>query len=399
MRQFLLASVLLGAGLALAGELAPAPETPKPADPPAAPSPLDAKEPAPAEKETPEHAFYREKTCLECHLLAQKETNPKGSPLWFSGTKYRAEFLEKWLQTVEPIRTLQYGTLRPPVPEKGDKEHPKLNEAEAKRMVAFLLALKDPQPPPAVAAKEPPAAEVQTTLTQERCSCVACHQIWTNQDGWVGGFSGPVLAGVGKRVTPEWIKAFFQDPRRFEPLGRMPNLSHRYRADPEMKPQKASDLDDIVRTVAAFPAGDETVPGKMPRGAIDPTANEIPADGSPVQQRFWRFCAQCHGVDAQGTGPNGGAEGSIGKVIKKSLVLSARDRNTMRDIIRDGARQFSGNPVMPSWGNSFKPAEIEELADLVFGFRKTPPARATLPPPPSGSGGPDRGGWPAGPKS
>lgn len=313
----------------------------------------------------PGEGVFRAKGCGDCHSLEAGSPNPKGPPLWFAGSKFRPEWLGRWLAMPDRVRPLEYGGLQ--VPAAGAPPHRALPPEEAKAVAGFLAGRTGPGGAAAAGpvGAGPPSPERQSALFSARSECRACHRAWDEEIGWVGGFSGPVLAGAGERLQPAWVLSFLRDPRRYEPDGRMPNLSHLYR--------EGADLQNLAAAVAALPGG--PAPGRIPEG-IEGTG--LPADASPPRSTFLRYCAQCHGPDGRGTGPNGNeALASLGRVVKKDLSVSQRPRDTVVEIIRDGGRAVSGNPVMPSWSGTLSAGEIDDLAGFVISLR----AGAPRPPP------------------
>ncbi|MBM3566503.1 MAG: cytochrome c [Alphaproteobacteria bacterium] len=92
----------------------------------------------------------------------------------------------------------------------------------------------------------------------------------------------------------------------------------------------------------------------------------LPAAGTAraedVETLFKFYCAQCHGLDGKGGGPN----------VSKDFPVTPRDFTIaaemnkltdadVRNVIADGGPAASKSPLMPPWGKTLSEAEIGEL--------------------------------------
>lgn len=167
--------------------------------------------------------IFVSKNCGSCHQIqgpaAEKtfddQLKKKGPELWYSGSKFKKEWLEEWLEKPTTIRLLKYNS----VTDKNTDKHPALSKKEADEVAEYLMTLT---------AKEVAkgAAEAKTTpqgknLFIKRYSCVGCHSIKSGAQK-VGGVSGPDLSEAGKRLTADWVYAYLKEPKVFKPVKRMP---------------------------------------------------------------------------------------------------------------------------------------------------------------------------------
>ena len=94
------------------------------------------------------------------------------------------------------------------------------------------------------------------------------------------------------------------------------------------------------------------------------------ADGEQV---FLFYCAQCHGLDGKGDGPN----------VTKYLPVSPRDFTSaeemnkltddhLRHVIRDGGPAISKSAMMPGWADSLADDEVEALVTHIRGLCACP---------------------------
>jgi len=87
-----------------------------------------------------------------------------------------------------------------------------------------------------------------------------------------------------------------------------------------------------------------------------------PASAADIEQVYKFYCAQCHGLEGKGDGPN----------VTKDFPVSPRnftnaaemDKLTdadIKNVIRDGGPAVSKSPMMPPWSKTLTDAEIDGL--------------------------------------
>ena len=142
----------------------------------------------------------------------------KGPELWYSGSKFKAGFLENWLTSPQPIRPLAYNSIT----EKNRGEHPGLSPKDASDVAAYLMSLKSPEVKPlGIPAAENPRGRI---IFLKKQSCYGCHSMRV-RGKMAGGLSGPTFAGASERLNPDWVYAYLKDPKAFKPVKMMPVYS------------------------------------------------------------------------------------------------------------------------------------------------------------------------------
>ena len=171
--------------------------------------------------------LFEAKNCGSCHLISgpvdglpiAERSKIKGPALWFAGSKFQPEWLTGWLEKPQAIRRVKYRTLTP-----ASNEHVAVSAADAQEIGAYLMTLTDPAlKSGTVAAKKLSRRKMfkGEKLFTKKQVCFGCH-LFSSRQGEIGGFSGPSLVGASKRLQTDWTYAFFKDPSRYYPNGRMP---------------------------------------------------------------------------------------------------------------------------------------------------------------------------------
>lgn len=172
-------------------------------------------------------AIFKGKDCGSCHSISppkfgsiEEKMKEKGPNLSYAGSKYKVEWLKKWLARPENIRHTGYGTLSL----KPDK-HVALSEKEADEAAKYLSTLKDAKAVSGAVSSEElkGGAKVRAkTLFEKKKACYACHTAKTPAGKIIGGRSGPDLSMAGERLNGDWVYSYLKDPNHFEPKGRSP---------------------------------------------------------------------------------------------------------------------------------------------------------------------------------
>src|SRR3990167_2487220 len=89
--------------------------------------------------------IYEAKNCSSCHLTKgpnsdktfEDKLKRKGPDLWFAGSKFKKDWLVKWLQDPKPIRQMAYNS----VEKKNPGDHPQLPAKEAGDVTDYLMTL------------------------------------------------------------------------------------------------------------------------------------------------------------------------------------------------------------------------------------------------------------------
>lgn len=171
--------------------------------------------------------LFEANDCAACHLMAgpvdpipvTERPGIKGPPLWFAGNKFNQEWLVAWLEHPAPIRRVPYGSV-----EHGANDHVALDSSSAQDVAEYLMTLTDA----AVTRGQVEHVKLNRRkmfqgekLFTKKQVCFGCHEFRSRQ-GAIGGFTGPSLLGSEQRLNVYWVLAFFNDPLRYYPNGRMP---------------------------------------------------------------------------------------------------------------------------------------------------------------------------------
>ena len=211
-------------------------------------------------------ALFAERRCARCHELevrrvgesAFAELDGGGPDLRQAGARLRHEWIAAWLQTPHRFR-----------PDATMPEMP-LTDAECDDLAAWLAGLGAPLPAPTV------PADVQTRgkTRFRQLGCVACH-VEPGQPADPALPSRIDLAFVPQKWQPVALIEYLQDPRRFHPHVRMPDLRLA--------------LDDATLLAGwLLGAGDQTA---LPKNAGDA------ARGKRLAQKF--ACGLCHALEVE----------------------------------------------------------------------------------------------------
>jgi len=166
---------------------------------------------------------FASKNCGGCHQIqgpaAEKtfedQLKKKGPELWYSGSKFKKEWLVEWLEKPTTIRPLKYNSIT----EKNTEKHPALSKGEAGEVAEYLMTLTAKEA--AAAGITEASTPVGKNLFQKKYGCVGCHSVKAGAQK-VGGVSGPDLSEAGKRLKGDWVYAYLKEPTVFKPVKRMP---------------------------------------------------------------------------------------------------------------------------------------------------------------------------------
>ena len=177
------------------------------------------------------------KQCASCHALQASDasTSPVSErgkrtapPLHYAGNKFRADWLNAWLQKPERLRPAGYF---PPahvkVTAEGDvidadtlPAHVALSADEAKQVTDYLMSLRSRDD---LVAKDsyqpgPISARMGAMDFRKFKGCNSCHQDVVGE----GGSSGPVLYNAWQRLQPAFLSSYIKDPTAWDPHTLMP---------------------------------------------------------------------------------------------------------------------------------------------------------------------------------
>ncbi|MBC8241792.1 MAG: cytochrome c [Alphaproteobacteria bacterium] len=168
--------------------------------------------------------IFEAKGCGGCHYTTgparektiEDQLAKKGPELWYAGSKFQKDWLDKWLVEPKPIRLLKYNSLT----EDNPGNHPKLAAGDVAPVSDFLMSLTSPE---VAAGKVKPKKNPKgRQIFIKKMPCSGCHQYPGRKNKISGGRSGPSLAEAGLRLNPDWILAYLQKPKVFKPVKMMP---------------------------------------------------------------------------------------------------------------------------------------------------------------------------------
>ena len=174
-------------------------------------------------------AIISKNKCIDCHKLSPKDSGgpDKGPDLFFSGNKFKTEWLIEFLQKPETIRIAGHITnpgflTGQPT---GIEAHPILSTKEGKAVAKYLMSLKLEGFESGKVDSFPlsKGQKVKAKILFERdYGCTACHKGINLARKPKGGISGPSLVTAGDRLNPDWIFHWLKNPKTFIDRGRMP---------------------------------------------------------------------------------------------------------------------------------------------------------------------------------
>jgi len=174
--------------------------------------------------------------CTGCHDLngpaaqtVEALWKRQGPDLFFAGSKYKQDWLEKWLVKprqirpagVHPVQHIQPGKKRDMVNTKTLKPHLALSTSEAKAVTEALMVRKAPIE--LVNAGDFKGGSISASFGEmvfdKFNGCMACHEIEPN----FGGLSGPEIYTAARRYQEDYLVSFITNPQAWNPKTPMPN--------------------------------------------------------------------------------------------------------------------------------------------------------------------------------
>lgn len=173
--------------------------------------------------------------CKSCHDLTgpapqslQELWNRKGPDLFYAGNKYKAEWLEEWLEEPRRIRPagMFYGNHIKSTDD-GDvidestlTSHPALPEDQAEAVAAALMKRKAKSDLVNTGEYEPGSISLMMgeLMFDKFKGCLGCHQI---EPGY-GGLSGPEVYTAAERLQEDYIISYMRNPQAWDPMIFMP---------------------------------------------------------------------------------------------------------------------------------------------------------------------------------
>ncbi len=93
------------------------------------------------------------------------------------------------------------------------------------------------------------------------------------------------------------------------------------------------------------------------------------ADAADSKKTYDFYCAQCHGIDGKGNGPNVTKDLPVEPFdfTDKNKMLELTDEH-IKDTIQFGGSEVGKSPLMPAWGHTLNKTQVNDLAHYVRKF-------------------------------
>ena len=87
-----------------------------------------------------------------------------------------------------------------------------------------------------------------------------------------------------------------------------------------------------------------------------------PVQAAETEQLFKFYCAQCHGLEGKGDGPNVGKEFPVDpRNFTTSDEMEKLSDADIKNVILDGGPSMSKSPMMPPWGKTLTEEDVDGL--------------------------------------
>ena len=283
--------------------------------------------------------IFASQNCVACHRHAAFSFLAiKNAPdLSLEGARVKTEWLSAYLKKPQPLRPFGF------YPGSGSRMPDyKLNEAEAASLGEYLLKQKRAAgstfQPRRLSAFSMNKAQ---TLLKEKLSCLGCHQL-----GNEGGRIGPNLSSLKKRLQPDFVYQFIQNPHALQPETVMSKI---------LMPPKTLDL------IANFLLQQEIPASAAPYLSLADNPIHAPHDQSEEESLYLKHCASCHGVNGDGKGYNAKFLPKTPASHADKAYMSTRPDDTLFDGVHAGGYILNKHHFMPPWGQTLRNDEIRQL--------------------------------------
>ncbi len=282
--------------------------------------------------------------CVNCHLVRLPD-----------GTTIKATDAPPSLSHIadKTPREWIYAWLKDPQAYAATSSMPnfQLSDADARDISAFLIANSTPLAGDTATLSAKPSSDPAAGASLYGESfCASCHAVTNAAGNVVGGDVGPELTRVGSKVKPEWLHAWLQNPRRYDPGTGMPH----YRFN-----------DREVATLSTFLLG-KTDSDLLSNVHLDPATPEQIAHGKRLVSDYG--CASCHEIAGIKKPENFAPELSrIGSKSITQLIFLPGMSHTLPDYIAGKIKQpraFSPALRMPQY--SFTTSQIDAVTTALL---------------------------------
>jgi cytochrome c oxidase cbb3-type subunit 3 len=98
-----------------------------------------------------------------------------------------------------------------------------------------------------------------------------------------------------------------------------------------------------------------------------PTTSADTASEGRGHTVFGKYCAKCHGVDADGNGKEAGKY----RPPPTNFVVAGAVRPYMEDMTRKGGKAMGRSEDMPEWGGDLSEQQIQDVVNYLMSVRAT----------------------------
>ena len=243
----------------------------------------------------------------------------------------------------------------------------RLSDDEARDISAFLMANSTPVSGDTMSLAAKPSLDPAAGASLYGESfCASCHAVQNAAGNLVGGDIGPELTRIGNKVRPEWLRAWLQNPREYDPETAMPH----YRFNNDQIATLSGFL--LAKADSDLLAGvhlDSATPEQIKRGK-----RLVSDDG----------CASCHEIAGIKRPEHFAPDLSrIGSKPVTQIVFLPDMPHILPDYIAGKIKQpraFSAGLKMPQY--SFTPSQIDSLTTALLSLNErsnTLPLSLTVP--------------------
>jgi mono/diheme cytochrome c family protein len=100
-------------------------------------------------------------------------------------------------------------------------------------------------------------------------------------------------------------------------------------------------------------------------------AGAMPARAADGEQLYRFYCAQCHGLQGKGDGPNVTRDFPVDpRNFTKADEMNKLSDADIRNVIMDGGPVADKSPMMPPWGKTLARDEVDALVKHLRGICK-----------------------------
>ena len=286
--------------------------------------------------------FFRQQNCTACHAhrSIEPETENLGPDLSIEGFRVLESWLVEFLERPVTIRPAGYH------PGTGNRMPDfLLNDGSVRSLTRYLMTLQPDEEMDLIVylPQDLTAFSVDKakSMLDDKQPCLGCHRL-----GEEGGYIGPDLSTIRKRLNPVYMYNQIAFTRRLSPETIMPRIVM---------------YDKTLRLIYNYLFEQEISAGSLPllQFLDGPMITQGEPEGGAEQ--YGRLCSHCHGYDGNGDGYNAETLSVEPTVHSDRLAMSVRPDDTLFDGIHAGGYILNKSNFMPPFGTMLSTGAIREL--------------------------------------